>query len=95
MVIGPGDAAAVDQMIDLADALRLAEDVGKPQGGIVDVQVLVQGVAVAADQQRFTLANPVDPGKLPGDLAQQALFGAVGGRGLENGDREALPLIGL
>jgi hypothetical protein len=51
--------------------------------------------AVAADQQRFALTNPVDPGKLPGDLAQQALFGAVGGRGLENGDREALPLIGL
>src|SRR5262245_60285223 len=65
MVSGPGDAAMVHQMIALADAMLPPENVGKPQGGVVDVQVLVHGIAVAADHERFSLANPVNPGKIP------------------------------
>ena len=95
MVIGPGDAATVDQMIDLANALRPPDEVSEPQGGVVDVQVLMHGVAVVAYQERFPLANPVNPGKIPGDLAQQPLRGAIGRRRLDNGDGEALAVVGL
>jgi hypothetical protein len=69
--------------------------VGKPQGGIVDVQVLVHGAAIVADQERFALANPVNPGELPGDLTQQPLLGAIGRRRLDNSDGEAQSVVGL
>src|SRR4029434_10376375 len=79
----------------LAETTRLSEDVGKPQGGVLNIQVLVRGVAVAGDQERFALANPVNPGKLPGDLAEQAWCTALGRGRFDNGDREALVVVGL
>ena len=38
MVGGPGDTATVHQMIDLANARRPPDEVGKSPGGVVDVQ---------------------------------------------------------
>jgi hypothetical protein len=95
MVLRPGERVPTGQMRALAETLLPAEDMGKPPGGLLDVQVLVQGAAVATDQERFALANPGHPGHLPGDLAQEALGGAVGRGRLDDGDGEALPVMGL
>ena len=49
----------------------------------------MQGVPLATDYEGFALADAIDPRKLPGDLPQHPLHGAIGGRGLENSDGEA------
>jgi hypothetical protein len=55
----------------------------------------MQGVPLATDHDWLALADAIDPRKLPGDLPQHPLYGAIGGRGLENGDGEAVAFIGL
>src|SRR5215831_15981271 len=86
----PGDGRLSHEVVRLSEALRLAKDLGKAAGGIVDVQVLMQSVPLATDHKRLALADAIDPRKLPGDLPQHPLYGAIGGRGLENGDGEAV-----
>jgi len=95
VIRGPGDGRFSHQVVGLPEALCLAEDLGKAAGGILDVQVLMQGVPLATDDDRLALADAIDPRKLPGDLPQHPLHGAIGGRGFENGDGEAVARSGL
>src|SRR5215475_11201850 len=95
VIRGPRDGRLPHEVVRLAEALRLAKDLGKAAGSIVDVQVLMQGVPLATDHDRLALADAIDPRKVPGDLPQHPLYGAIGGRGLENGDGEAVAFIGL
>src|SRR5215475_1137980 len=95
VIRGPGDGRLPYEVVRLAEALRLAQDLGKAAGSILDVQVLMQGVPLATDHERLALADAIDPRKLPGDLPQHPLHGTIGGRGLENGDGEASARIGF
>src|SRR2546428_9458068 len=95
VIRGPGDGRLRHEVVRLSEALHLAEDLGKTAGSILDVQVLMQGVPLATDRDRLTLADAIDPRKLPGDLPQHPLYGAIGRRGFENGDREAVVRKGL
>jgi hypothetical protein len=61
---------------------------------VVHVQVLVQGVAVAADQDRLAFADAIDPLEIPADLAHHALHRAIGGGRLENDCRELFGVPG-
>ena len=95
MIRRPREGRLAHEVVRLAEALRLAQDLGKAAGGILDVQVLMQGVPLATDHDRLALADAIDPRKLPGDLPQHPLQRAIGGRGLENGDGETVAFIGL
>jgi hypothetical protein len=61
VIRGPGDGRLPYEVVRLAEALRLAKDLGKAAGGIVDVQVLMQGVPLATDHERLALADAIDP----------------------------------
>ena len=64
----PGNRRLPHEVVRLAEAPRLAQDLGKAAGGILDVQVLMQGLPLATDHKRLALADTIDPRKLPGDL---------------------------
>src|SRR5262245_52850170 len=57
----PGDGRLRYEVIRLAETLRLAQNLGKAAGGILDVQVLMQGVPPATDHDRLALADAIDP----------------------------------
>src|SRR4029453_13299889 len=95
VIRGPGDRRLRPQVVRLSETLRLAKDLDKASGGILDVQVLMQGVPLTTDDDRLALVDAIDPRKLPGDLPQHPLYGAIGGRGFENGDGEAGARRGL
>src|SRR5262245_19625237 len=61
----PCDGRLPHEVVCLAEALRLAKDLGKAASGILDVQVLMQGVPLATDHDRLALAEAIDPRKLP------------------------------
>ena len=95
VVVGPGDVVAPDDVVGLADAGRVGQHAQKSRGGIVDVQMLVQRVAVPAEQQRLSPANAVQPAEVPGNLPDQPLLRAIGGRRLENDNWKAFAVVGL
>ena len=61
VIRGPGDGRLRYEVVRLAEALRLAQNLGKAAGGIVDVQVLMQGVPPVTDHDRLALADAIDP----------------------------------
>jgi hypothetical protein len=85
----------IDQVISLPDGVLLANHAHKRFRGIINMQVLVQGIAIAAHQDRFTLFNPVDPGEIPANLPDHTLHWAIGGGRFYNHNREFLTIIGF
>src|SRR4029453_13364537 len=88
VIRGPGDRRLRHQVVRLSATLRLAKDLDKASGGILDVQVLMQGVPLTTDDDWLALADAIDPRKLPGHLPQHALPRGFGGGGVGDGGGE-------
>src|SRR4051794_32172337 len=60
VIRGPGDGRLPHEVVRLSEALRLAKDLGKAASGILDVQVLMQGLPLATDHDRLALADAIN-----------------------------------
>ncbi len=94
VVFEPAGIAQRRQIIALPHALGLPQHAGKGAGRIIHMQELMHGQPVPTDDDGLTLADAIQPGKIPRDLAQYTQLRPVGGRWLDDHRREAFLVVG-